>query len=252
MRAEWIADVLRDAGLTVIEAPGWKLRGKAPFSPQAVVIHHTAGARDGDAPSLNVCIKGRADLPGPLCHVLLSRSGVCHVIAAGIANHAGAGSWRGLKGNSTVLGIEAENTGRGEKWTTKQTVAFEMCAAALLRHLGKDEGWVCGHKEWTPRKIDPAGLDMDTFRAAVRLILEDDMGLTADDRKWITELIDEKVGKPAAVYFDGVKQELDVNHEGSAMERLFDRIQRDGISLRTGALTKIAEWLGKTYTPPHI
>lgn len=180
MRADWIADALREVGLTVIEAPGWKYRGKAPFTPQVVVAHHTAGPRQGDAPSLNVCINGRSDLPGPLCHVLLSRSGVCHVIASGVANHAGPGSWKGVKGNSHALGIEAENTGRGEPWTPKQTAAFHLCAAVLLAGIGKDESSLCGHKEWTPRKIDPAGLDMDQFRVAVRSHLEGQQDMYSD------------------------------------------------------------------------
>lgn len=194
MRAEWIADELRAAGLTVIESPGWKQRGRDPFTPKVVVAHHTAGPREGDAPSLNVCIKGRGDLSGPLCHVLLSRSGVCHVVAAGVANHAGPGSWQGVKGNSNALGIEAENTGRGEPWSRKQLVAFQLCAATLARRIGRDETCVVGHKEWTPRKIDPAGIDMDSFRAAVRLILEDDdMPLNDADKQWFTDLVDDRV-----------------------------------------------------------
>ena len=41
--ALWLADVLRDAGLEVIELAGWQSRRtRAGFAPQGVVCHHTA------------------------------------------------------------------------------------------------------------------------------------------------------------------------------------------------------------------
>jgi hypothetical protein len=46
-------------------------------------------------PSLRLLIKRRSDCPGPLCNVGLARSGAVYVIAAGRANHAGKGGWRG-------------------------------------------------------------------------------------------------------------------------------------------------------------
>lgn len=167
-RQLWIADALANAGLLVVERPGWKTRGKAQFDPRGVVCHHTASnARAGDAPSLTTVVNGRPDLPGPLCHVLIARSGACHVIASGKANHAGEGHWRTLSGNSSVFGIEAENDGVGEPWSPHLVDVFERCAAALAQGCKATSSMVCGHKEWTTRKIDPAGIDMDWFRAAV-------------------------------------------------------------------------------------
>lgn len=166
-RQTWIADQLRAWGLVVVEVDGWKTRGSEDFAPRGVVIHHTAGPATGDAPSLRICVNGRADLPGPLCHVLLARSGVCHVIAAGRANHAGPGSWNGLTGNRSVFGIEAENTGRGEPWPPVQLDAFVRCAAALAAHDRLPAANICAHREWAPRrKIDPTGIDARWFRAA--------------------------------------------------------------------------------------
>jgi hypothetical protein len=114
-RALWIADALRDAGVDVVEHPGWQTRGSDRFDPKGVICHHTASAPGRDAPSLGICVDGRPDLPGPLCHVLLSRSGRAIVIAAGRANHAGAGGFRDLSGNSSVLGIEGEYAGIVER-----------------------------------------------------------------------------------------------------------------------------------------
>lgn len=167
-RALWLADALRAEGVTVTEHPGWRERGGATFSPKGVICHHTAGPARGDAPSLGTCINGRPGLPGPLCQIVLARSGTAIVIASGKANHAGAGGWRGLTGNTSVLGIEAENTGQGEPWPGVQYDAYVRIVAALCRRAGIPVGMVCGHKEWAPtRKIDPRGIDMTGFRHAV-------------------------------------------------------------------------------------
>ena len=167
-RALWLPDALRAEGVKVIEHPGWRERGSATFAPKGVICHHTAGPARGDAPSLGVCVNGRSDLAGPLCQIVLARSGTAHVIASGRANHAGPGNWRGLEGNTSVFGIEAENTGVGEPWPQVQLDAYVRCVAALCRRGGIPVGMVCGHKEWAPRrKIDPKGIDMARFRSDV-------------------------------------------------------------------------------------
>ncbi len=164
-RALWLADALRAEGVTVVEEPGWRDRGNPTFSPKGVICHHTAGPARGDAPSLGTCINGRPGLPGPLCQIVLARSGTAHVIASGRANHAGAGGWRGLTGNTSVFGIEAENTGLGEPWPQVQYDAYVRVVAALCRRGGIPTGMVCAHREWAPtRKIDPRGIDMTDFR----------------------------------------------------------------------------------------
>lgn len=163
-----LADHLRAKGLRVAEVDGWRTRGSADFDPRVVVAHHTAGAATGNMPSLNVLIHGRADLPGPLCQVGLGRDGTCYIVAAGRANHAGAGSWLGHSGNRSAFGIEAENTGRGEPWPAVQLDAYDRLAAALLELTGNDERYLCAHREWAPgRKIDPTGLEMDAMRRVV-------------------------------------------------------------------------------------
>ena len=172
-RQLWIADKIREYGVTVVEHDGWQTRGSETFNPQGVVCHHTASnANSGDASSLNMCINGRSDLPGPLAQVVLSRSGVAHVIAAGRANHAGAGGFNGLSGNSSVFGIEAENNGIGELWPDAQVKAYISIVAALCSGANISTDKVCGHKEWAPgRKIDPRGIEMAWFRGEVALRL---------------------------------------------------------------------------------
>jgi len=71
-------------------------------------------------------------------------------------------------GNTYSIGIEAENSGVGEPWSRAQLNAYYRLCAALLVWLGKkDANDVIGHKEWTSRKIDPAGINMDNFRKQV-------------------------------------------------------------------------------------
>ena len=81
----WMKDALRKSGLKVKAVEGWASRGRPfSFSPRAVVFHHTASNRgSGTAPSLGVCVKGRADLPGPLCHLMIGRDGTVFLVAAG-------------------------------------------------------------------------------------------------------------------------------------------------------------------------
>jgi hypothetical protein len=167
-----LAQALRSVGLGVVEHPGWETRGSSSFTPKGLVAHHTAIA-DTNA-SVRVCVDGRPDLPGPLCQVVLSPEGTCHVIAAGRANHAGPGGWKGLSGNSLVWGVEAVHSGvASQPWPSIQLEAYRKAGAAMLRLVGiKNAGYLCGHKEWTTRKIDPISLDMNQFRAAVQGILD--------------------------------------------------------------------------------
>ncbi|GAB5468284.1 MAG: peptidoglycan-binding domain-containing protein [Rhodospirillales bacterium] len=182
----WLPGVLKDAGLKVAEQPGWKTRGRpSRFGPiEGVICHHTAGGLSGNMPSLRVVTEGRAGLSGPLSQLCLGRDGTYYVVAAGKANHAGRGTWKGItSGNTHFIGIEAENTGlkpphaRGDRWPEVQMEAYRRGVAAILGHIGADADMCCGHKEYaTPagRKPDPAfddGYEMDDFRRDVRALM---------------------------------------------------------------------------------
>lgn len=171
-RAAGLAGALRAAGLAVTEYPGWQARGFEPFRPQGVVLHHTGPWSTVDG-MVQLCTHGRPDLAGPLCQVVLDPCGACHVIAAGSANHAGAGGWAGLTGNASVFGIEAIHSGDpATPWPDAQVAAMAVAAAALCRLVGTGAAHVCGHKEWAPRrKVDPIMLDMAQMRRTVDMIL---------------------------------------------------------------------------------
>jgi hypothetical protein len=142
------------------------------FAPRGVLCHHTASNKSsGNFGSLGVVTSGRSDLPGPLCQFLLGRDGTVKIISLGRANHAGfGGPYNNIpkdEGNSYLWGIEAENDGIGESWLTEQYQAYVTLCAALTAYSKFSVANVFGHKEWTTRKIDPAGIDMDAFRRAV-------------------------------------------------------------------------------------
>lgn len=186
-----LADRLRKAGLTVKETDGWKSRANSQgssFFPRGAVTHHTAGAPPsaGVAPSLGVIINGRSDLAGPLANVYMDYDGVVYTIAAGGANHAGSGGWRGLTGNSSVWGLEIEHPGTSKLDEKRYELAARVQAACIT---GTAEAkMVCQHFEWsTAGKIDVATqLNPDDFRSRVAFYLkhpgeEDEMVVAEGD-----------------------------------------------------------------------
>lgn len=175
--------LLRKHGLTVVEVPGWKTRGRPAstggFAPVGVLCHHTASSANGQA-AIPLLVNGRSDLPGPLCHLSLDRQGVVYIVAAGRANHAGearkSGTVASGDGNTLYIGIEAQNEGTGEHWPKAQYDAYVLlCAVLSVEVTHNSAQTVRGHKETSVTgKIDPAGptpyeatFDMDRFRARV-------------------------------------------------------------------------------------
>jgi hypothetical protein len=165
VRATWLADAFRTAGLNVYEMPGWVTRETRPgFSPRAVICHHTATGPNWDDDQVAFLLRdGRRDLAGPLAQIGLERDGTVVLVAAGRCNHNGFG----LHGNDS-FGIEAYNDGRGEHWPAVQLDAYERVVKVLCDHHGWGPDQVLAHRESDPdRKIDPTGIDMDDFRADV-------------------------------------------------------------------------------------
>lgn len=167
-----LADVLRSAGLTVVELPGWKTRGHGPMiDVRGVTCHHTAGGRSTKAKlSLPVVLHGRPGLDGPLANLYLDRDGTYYVVAAGLCYHAGVSNATD-RTNGHRIGIEGEAAGDGwsQDWPVVQMAAYHLGCKALAEHYGFDVAEVLGHKETCSpygRKIDPS-FNMDTFRDGV-------------------------------------------------------------------------------------
>lgn len=202
MRVLWLPDVLRAAGLTVHEVPGWRTRGNDSFGPvRGITCHHTAGSRNSTVEGeIRVLLNGSESAPPPIAQLFLARNGDWHVIASGLCYHNKVG-WDGPNegyGNDALLGIEAQHSGGDEPWTPVQYDSYVRGVAALVRH--KASGWdvsvsrVAGHKEHQPgSKSDPT-FNMTAFRTAVAREIsdwEDDM--SAADVAAINKHTDEKI-----------------------------------------------------------
>jgi hypothetical protein len=181
-----LAALMRAAGLSVNEVGNWQTRvSGSTFTPVGIVIHHT-----GPGASVDLIVNGRPDLSGPLANFYVEKNATINLISGGHANHAGPGAQvvldevqadiapadtaqnRGLhdgpSGNSFFYGFENQNAGNGvDPWPEEQLDAIAHACAALCRVHCWTSSRVIGHKEWTARKPDPLGIDMNDFRARV-------------------------------------------------------------------------------------
>ncbi|MFS0697747.1 N-acetylmuramoyl-L-alanine amidase [Streptomyces nitrosporeus] len=179
---------LEDEGLTVVQVDGWRTRNrnhKGPWGPvHGVMIHHTVTT--GSERTVDICRKGYAGLPGPLCHGVITKDGRIHLVGYGRANHAGLGdddvlaaviaekrlpadNESNTDGNRHFYGFECENLGDGEDpWPAAQLEAIERAAAAVCRLHDWDAASVIGHLEWQPGKVDPRGFSMTSMRDRVQ------------------------------------------------------------------------------------
>lgn len=180
----WLPDVLQAASLPFTLEPGWDTRGHGDMgNVLGVMCHDTASnMATPDAADVNLVINGRPDLAGPLAQLVLSRGGIFHVIAAGKCWHAGLpdanGPWHWLAGNSHMIGIEAENSGRADDlWPAVQLDAYAKGCAAILQHVGAKASMCIAHREYAPSRKQDVPFDMSVFRVAVA----SHMNLTTND-----------------------------------------------------------------------
>lgn len=222
---QWLK-ALRDEGVTdIVEMAGWRTNNRNHIKPftsvHSTMIHHTAGEGSG-LPRL--LFDGRADLPGPLCHDYLTRTGRLYLVGNGRANHAGTVARNAynavlnessvhpkpdaaepLDGNSLSYGLEVENSGSADRdWPAEQYDVAVRVQAARCRFHGWSADSVWAHKEATRRKpVDPR-IPMDPFRADVAERLrhpaswnpggaespeEDDVALSSSDIEKVADAV---------------------------------------------------------------
>lgn len=174
----WLGDALRAEGCVVAEDCGdWAHRGRpastGSFDPLAAGWHHTGttASTGNPFPTRSTLINGRSDLPGPLCHVGIDYNGVCHLIAAGRANHAGESNGWGPTssgdGNAQLVGFEIDYDGT-QPMSAAQRDAASRASAAVLRRLDHDAEHAGRHAEWsTTGKWDTGGVTGSQIRSMV-------------------------------------------------------------------------------------
>lgn len=167
-----LARVAKKTGYPVEEVDGWETTGHGGMtSCKTIVIHHTAGADNGDDyNSFGTVKNGRPGLPGPLAQLGIGRNtGTVYVFAAGRAWHAGEVG-KTAHNNHNAIGIEIENNGLGEKYSAAAYGSAVALAGELVQEFELSVSDVLGHKEIAVpkgRKIDPS-FGMDKFRDDVR------------------------------------------------------------------------------------
>jgi len=164
-----MADVLRAAGVTVVEQDGWRTRARSSGGysgnrPWCVMWHHTASganataANDAQYMSYNASDK-------PIANLLIARDGTVWVLAAGATNTNGKGNpqpfTRGTvpadQMNTHAIGMEIQNTGVGQTYSQPCIDAAFATSLALCAAYGLAPDDVCTHAQYAPgRKIDPA------------------------------------------------------------------------------------------------
>ena len=84
---------LKAEGVKVVEVGDWRTHNRAghgAWGPvNGVMVHHTV--TKGTANTVSICRDGYTALPGPLCHGVIDKQGVVHLVGYGRANHAGSG-----------------------------------------------------------------------------------------------------------------------------------------------------------------
>lgn len=175
-----LADVLRAAGLTVIEWSGWKDRTETDgsFNPIGILLHHDAmGLGENSNPGDDMNVPSYMSQNGVGGSQLWIRAdGVCVTMAAGRKWHAGLGrGWGDIgqnSGNSRMLGIETDYSGSGP-WPDALVSAIYRASAAIKQHYGFSVSNCCGHREYAPdRKVDPANFDLDVWRTRLDMNLD--------------------------------------------------------------------------------
>ncbi|WP_395705004.1 N-acetylmuramoyl-L-alanine amidase [Rhodococcus ruber] len=171
----WLADVLRAEGVRVVEwrerdrtgaEYDWRQIGHGDFGDVWGVLWHHMGVNDQGADIIRHGVPG---LAGPIANIHLARNGTATVVAAGVAWHAGNGSWPGLPTNNAnprLIGVEMAGNGT-DPWPPECWDAAVRIGAAISRRLGYGADRNIAHKEWAGRaqgKWDPGNWDMDAFR----------------------------------------------------------------------------------------
>lgn len=176
---------MKYVGLEVLTLKGWSTRGSSSFRPTITLCHWIAGPRGVKPPrrpSLKIIQNGHSTLPGPLANNYMGRAGEAVLVAAGRANHAGYGYWKGVTGNTGAMGTEPECADNSD-WTAEQRKSYPLIKIAELFAMWEKGliSWnqiasnrVAGHSEYAlpkGRKIDINGYTMTSLRAEIAALL---------------------------------------------------------------------------------
>lgn len=232
-----VARLVHGLGWPVTFLGGWETHGRGTLIPRGAVNHWTAGPPTGDHPSLDTVRWGRPGLRNALANTYSSREPRLYIVAAKVAWHAGKGSWRGLRGNSSVAGHEPENSGQGE-WSEEHLALIADLDWAQCVVFGYSVEMVCDHFEWTTRKPDRGDVGGPPWRERVRGLLEGDKPTPEPSPAWKPEMGGSMIriwhgrdtvdrDAPAWWHVDLQGKEYTLLGDGDTIETWVDRVERD-------------------------
>lgn len=162
---------------TITTIHGWETRSRSSGgldSINGVLDHHTSSSEASDWDNdIEYIAFGNPYAPSPISQLYLGRTGAVAIIAAGAANHGGAGGsyipggemFVSVNGaNRQLIGKEMGNNGVGEQWPWEQIMSSITVDALICLAEKFGPSRVFAHKEYcgpgttTPgRKPDPFG-----------------------------------------------------------------------------------------------
>lgn len=174
MRLLWLADTLRDAGLEVVEEPGWRTRGR-DWNPIGAMQHHTAPPVPYSVTALYPTRPWEWRIK---CNLYTTTTGRVHVIAAGRTNYSsGPGSSvvlretmadiapinsariRHLSDNTNMnlyyINLESNHAGDGSALPQVHHDAIVALWSAIFDRMDWSPNRLIAHAESTYRKVDP-------------------------------------------------------------------------------------------------
>lgn len=185
-RAKVLKESLLDHGVRTVSIELVEGRGGRGWYDDhhiASMGHHIVSRRSqGDTPFLNLCKKGRADLPGPICNGYGGFDLVARIICMGWANHSGqggpvtveAGTIPQNNGRPYFFGWEFEGGISESDWRDENHEFMAQCLAGTLDYLASERGREITelshheHKSWAPgRKSDRLGYSLSEARALI-------------------------------------------------------------------------------------
>jgi hypothetical protein len=244
-----LPDLLKKAGLQVVEIDGWRTRGRpvstGEFKPVGSNNHHDARKDEvGDtADDLQwakwLFLTGRGtELPPPLCQLALSMEGVVYVGASGRANHAGvarpSGSVAGGDGNALYVGTEWMLSGTQAIPKTMYDAAIKL-NGVLLDVLGSSvQAISCHYQTSTTGKWDigdPNGVPFNGHKVLNVPLFRDHVKKWRASRSPVapeTDFVVVKAMHASLQFSDTPKQQTE------DITDLFERAKKRGVWFITG------------------
>ncbi len=143
MSAGGFLSCLKAAGVPVLEVGDWQTHNrnhKGPWGPvHGVMIHHTV--TKGSAATVELCREGRPDLPGPLCHGVITKDGHLHLVGYGRANHAGLGDDDVLRAVIAEKALPHDNEADTDGTATSTAFGASARTSATATTRGPTPSW---------------------------------------------------------------------------------------------------------------